>query len=598
MRRAILVIFLSCNLYIAFSQKIEDTTKLKSIKLQINKFALIDTFFVDTNQKFLENQYKGHVNLYPLINLGHSASPGLNPLFYKQNWFINNFFINFFENLRIENYHFYSTNKPFTDLQYVDGQKLVEEQFFNFLHTQSFKKDTINFGIHTKLYSSLNPLTTKDNFNFTDVKFWFFKKFKNSFLTINFESITYKRNEFGGYIDTSANFNIFDINRRFFIETGGVKNKVNNNLLIFIFVHKINNKNNLKIEIQNSSFKKIFTENLPNRYFGTPIINPYKTFDSIQLVEIVTKTHLISHFNKLTTSLSLVSGIEKYYFFRGFFFSDKGNFLPKLALDASLLLNYKNFKAGFELEYQFLNIYKNNISQNFWIRFVHKNSVLHIIENYSIITPPYFYRFYSGNYQQWINNFKNYEKIYTHIYLSNNKLNSQISLNFIYNKNFIYFDLELIPKQETSTFFVITPSIKQTFNLRPLIIDFELYYQKTNTKKINLPELIAGSCWRFDFSLFRRALTLNLGVHLYYLSQFYEYGYSPSLFIFYQKYEQKTTNYPVLDIFLTAKIKNAIIILSLDNILSQTLFPNISFTDHYPLPVLNFRYGVRWWFKN
>ena len=63
-------------------------------------------------------------------------------------------------------------------------------------------------------------------------------------------------------------------------------------------------------------------------------------------------------------------------------------------------------------------------------------------------------------------------------------------------------------------------------------------------------------------------------------------------------YGDLVVNYPIANVFVSGKIKSAIIIVRFDHADAMLLYPFYSNTEHYHLPYHYLRVGVKWWFKN
>ncbi len=183
--------------------------------------------------------------------------------------------------------------------------------------------------------------------------------------------------------------------------------------------------------------------------------------------------------------------------------------------------------------------------------------------------------------------------------LKSDKYKFVVGIDNIVVANYVYFDTLLIPKQLSTPINVSTAFLSKSFKFKPIVWDIEAYYQKSSNNAIsNIPEITAGTSFYFDFALFKKAMILNIGANIAYASQFYMYNYAPTLGVFYVNNIKKTSQLPYLNAFLTAKIKTAIVIIRIENAAGMLYQPYYATTQHYLLPILNFRFGVRWWFRN
>lgn len=596
----VIFLFLSTNL---LSQKIKiDTLSLFTKKVYVSDLHSFDTLGIDTNQRHIELSDRFSTSLYPLINLGQNASPTIETIFFKRNRNENFWFFTPFQNFIQANPQivFYKTNKPYTDIHYLFGQKLVEEQYLNIIHTQTFN-DSVNFGFNIKMYAALNLFTTKDNNSVNNVNVWFFKKFKKFDFYVSYYLNSIKFSENGGFADTAADFNYFDANKHFNIENSAVKNSIKNNGVVFFENFKISKKFSLQHNFNYINYKKIFSETTVQQIFGTPQINSKKTLDSIALNIIENNFAFVFNTQKTNFFVGFTNSINHVYFYQGFLFNLNGEYFTDNYISGGFRkIVSKIFDISAFGKFHFTGRYIGNIYQTATAKiFLFKNLYLQANQRLENYQPDYFLENYNGNYQQWSLDLKNIQELNINVQLKSDKYNFALGVDNIVIANYIYFDTTLVPQQISTPINISTAFVSKSFRLKPLVFDLEVYYQKcSNNQIVNIPEITAGSSLYFDFALFKRAMLLNIGANVAYTTQFYMYNYSPTLGIFYQNNEIKTSQFPYINAFLTAKIKTAIVIIRLENAAGMIYQPYYATTQHYIMPILNLRFGVRWWFRN
>lgn len=586
-----------------FSQKLKvDTLSLFTKKIYVSDLHLFDTLAIDTNQRHIELADRFSTNLYPQINLGQNASPTLETVFFKRHrderfWFLTNY-QNFIQNN--PKVFFYKTNKPYTDIHFLFGQKLVEEQYLNIIHTQTFN-DSVNIGFIIKMYAALNLFTTKDNNSVNQVNVWFFKKYKKFDLYISYYLNSIKFTENGGFADTTANFNYYDANRHFLIENSDVKNTIKNTGIVFFENFKIFKKFSFKHNLNYLVYKKVFSETSVQPIFGIPQINTKKSLDSIALN--VLENNFAFVFDTQTTNffVGYTNTINQAYFYRGFLYNLNGEYYTDNYISGGFRKNISNiFMIRAIGKFHFSGRYIGNIYQSATAKiFLFKNLYIQANQRLENYRPDYFLENYNGNYQHWSQKLKNVQELNINVQLKSDNYEFSLGVDNIVVLNYVYFDTTLVPKQLSTPINVSTAFFSKSFKLKPIVFDIQVYYQKSsNTSITNIPEIAAGSSIYFDFAFFKRAMILNVGSNVAYSSPFYMYNYSQSLGVYYLNNVKKTSQLPYINAFLTAKIKTAIIIIRVENAAGMIYQPYYATTQHYLMPILNFRFGVRWWFRN
>jgi len=595
----LILIFLTISVRL-FSQKFEyDSAYLEVHKITINDYKLLDSTGIDTAQNFIQNFDEYEKMDYAYINLGQSGTPALPMIFLYQNKnrifpFVNNFYYYF----KPQNYY-YSTNKPYTSFKYLGGLKYLEDQYLDFLHTQS-PDSSVNFGIYYKLYTTQNLQSPKDNSSLSMLDVWYYKKIKAFNLYIGLESGRIKRMENGGYIDTSASFDPTDKNLIYYLSD------VNNQYNQMLFTTNLEYNYREKIRLVHSfNFRRlsmIFYETNPHSsYFGTPLISTKATYDSTG-VKTFDNSFSVILGKKGNLSLSIINSLQTYYYFRGFLYNLQGEHVT----DNYVKLFYKksigNFNYHSSFDYHLTSIYSGDIVfkalQSYKFNW-HNGASINLYEGFSRLAPEYFYTNYNGNYDYWKNNFQNVVKTEANISFIDSSFNLKAGYNYNMINNYIFIDTIGHPAQLNNTLFVNTFYLKKTFNFHPLVLSLNAYYQKSNSDSVfNLPKLVTSGDIFFDFGLAKDNLHINIGANVVYYSGFYEYRYNPALGFLYPSFSRYTGNYPFVNLFVTGKIKSAVIIVRLDNAGGYLFAPYHETVEHYHIRDFLLRFGVQWWFRN
>ncbi|MDL5045676.1 hypothetical protein QQ054_06450, partial [Oscillatoria amoena NRMC-F 0135] len=102
---------------------------------------------------------------------------------------------------------------------------------------------------------------------------------------------------------------------------------------------------------------------------------------------------------------------------------------------------------------------------------------------------------------------------------------------------------------------------------------------------VQLPQLFVNSQLMYSNIWFGGNFDFQVGVEAHWKSSYYAYGYDPAIQQFYQQKEIKAPDFPVIDIFLNAKVLRGRIFLRYHNVFK-------AFSDSGPVPTPNYP-GVR-----
>lgn len=606
--KKIIVFILFFNVFLSFSQQnnlhnfgsIPDSSFLDVEIYKFNEYNTVDTLSMDTVQRHLEladNYIKDNL---PVVNLGQIATPTLPLVFAKRSNFNDFLFLNPYKNFLFDpnNSSYYKLNNPLTKFTYLDGPKLKEEQFLDAIHTQSFKDDSVNLGLYFNMMTAMNIADNKSNSSVNKLSVWYTRKFKNYQFYASIYSNKIKRIENGGIIDTSDGFDPTN-SLTFFI-----KDEPSNIILYrgIYFNQSYNLTKSIKARhiFKYSQISKTFSENNLNDILGLPNLSNDKSYDSVG-VRSFDNTFNITLDRASKVGVSFTNRFQRAFYFKGYFYNLNGVFLTDNFISGSIQ-NFKvgNLKLSALGNFHFVQRKAGDFEQKATMSYNFSDSTYIIInQSFNKETPDYFLDFYNGNYQSWENDFKDIVSLTTSARFVVEKFHFEIGADYRQYTNYIYFDSLINPSQFNSTINVRTLWLRKSFYIGAFVTDLNGYWQQTNANNVlNIPEFVTSGSFYFDFPFAKGALNLNVGINAYYTSKFYAYAYSPSIGTFYQNFNTQTGNYPVIDVFLTGKIKSAIIILRFDHANAQLLQTYYQTTEHYHLYYRYLRFGVKWWFKN
>ena len=283
--------------------------------------------------------------------------------------------------------------------------------------------------------------------------------------------------------------------------------------------------------------------------------------------------------NKLTNKINTIGGQYEYQKNKWngkFLYSNSISQLPLRNLDAHLTykINDKN-----NLTFQYQNISK--LPDN----------------NYSLNQSSYI------NYN-WSNDFKN-EKINNIIANANTQWGSA-SLQISSFNDYLYFadkeqlqNQQLIkPYQYDKTINYLSVKVSREFKFRKFALDNTILYQKVDQQDniLNVPELTLRHTLYYTNRFFKRNLQVQTGIIANYFTKYYANDYNPIVGEFFTQTNKEIGDFPMLDFFINARIRQTRIFLKAEHFNSSFTGNTFYSTPNMPYHDFMVRIGVVWTF--
>lgn len=232
-----------------------------------------------------------------------------------------------------------------------------------------------------------------------------------------------------------------------------------------------------------------------------------------------------------------------------------------------------------------------------------ENSVGFKLQNTSKI-PDHVYNLYQSSYKSynWSNDFNN-EKVNNIEAVAETKwLNASAQISTIEDK--LYFEntstdanqIIISPKQYGGTIKYFSLKLSREFRLGKFALDNTFLYQQVeqNDPILNVPKFTTRNSFYYSDHLFKRALFLQTGFTFNYFTKFYANDYNPIVGDFYIQNQKQIGEFPMLDFFINAKVRQTRIYLKAEHF--NTLFtkPNFYSAPSYPYRDFIVRFGVVW----
>jgi hypothetical protein len=122
-----------------------------------------------------------------------------------------------------------------------------------------------------------------------------------------------------------------------------------------------------------------------------------------------------------------------------------------------------------------------------------------------------------------------------------------------------------------------------------------MYQEVLNGENIlNVPKIITRNTLYYSNHFFKKALYLQTGVIFNYFSEYNMNAYDPVLAEFYVQNNTKIGNFPRLDFFINAKVRQTRIYLKAEHFNSALTGYNYYSAPNYPYRDFTVRFGIVW----
>ncbi|WP_298498231.1 putative porin [uncultured Algibacter sp.] len=222
--------------------------------------------------------------------------------------------------------------------------------------------------------------------------------------------------------------------------------------------------------------------------------------------------------------------------------------------------------------------------------------------NHSSKVPNYNTLLYQSDYinYNWQNSFNNIETQQIGFKLKYKRL-ADITVDYSTIDNNVYFKqdettLQIAPFQNNKTITYLRAKLQSEIKFGKFAINNTILYQnvKDDNNSLNVPEINTRNTIYFASHIFKKALYLQTGVTLNYFTKYYMNGYSPLLAEFYVQNETEYGDFPRLDFFLNAKIRQTRIYLKAEHFNSAFTGYNYYSAPNNPYRDFAVRFGVVW----
>ncbi len=156
--------------------------------------------------------------------------------------------------------------------------------------------------------------------------------------------------------------------------------------------------------------------------------------------------------------------------------------------------------------------------------------------------------------------------------------------------------LVVTPKQFSGTINYLSVKASREFRFGKFALDNTVLFQNVQqgSNVLNVPDFVTRNTLYYTDRVFKKALFFQAGVTFQYFTEYYGNGYNPVIGEFYSQDTFKMGNFPMIDVFLNAKIQEFRVFLKAEHLNSGFTGYNYYSAPNYPYKDFTIRFGVIW----
>ena len=602
----------------------------KQPKAAFDQYRIIslqkDTTYVDTSltiKKEYEYNYlrKDIFGLLPFANEGQTYT--------VLNFGLRNFTsfpeIGFsgkqFNYLGVNDINYYSVATPVTELYFktVMEQGQSVDAFITVNTSERFNMSVAFKGLRS-LGKYINQLSSTGNFRFTSSYNTLNKRY---YLNFHFTGQDFLNGENGGISsieDFESGDGAFANRARLDVYLKDAKSFMKGKRYFFDHNFRINSKNednNLYLTHQFNYETRFFEYNqktVPSTVNNAII---YRFGDSYVTSDINDQTR----YNRMHNKVGAIyenSLLGKFQFFiedfRYNYYYNKVLILDSGTIPSSL--NDKINTVGGQYDYRknkwngtftYSNSISNQPMSNFDAKLNYKfNDKNEFVFQYQMLNkiPDHIYNLYQSSFvaYNWQNDFNNEKINNIEATAKTQWLDASLQLSSI--KDHLYFsndaaDLQqqiISPKQYDKAINYLSVKVSREFKWWKLALDNTVLYQQVDQENdvLNVPQIVTRNSLYFTNYFFKKAMYLQTGFIFNYFTKYYINDYNPVTTEAFVQNQRKVGDFPMLDFFINARIRQTRIFLKAEHFNSKMTGNNFYTAPNYPYRDFMIRFGLVW----
>ena len=183
---------------------------------------------------------------------------------------------------------------------------------------------------------------------------------------------------------------------------------------------------------------------------------------------------------------------------------------------------------------------------------------------------------------QWLNASAQFTSLNDHLFFSNDDTTGLLQL--------------VSPKQYNKNINYVVIKVSKEIKFRKWALDNTFLYQNVSQedKILNLPQFVTRNSLYYTDKLFKKALFLQTGVTFNYFTKHYADDYNPLLAESFVQNTKEIGNFPMIDIFVNARIRQARIFIKAEHFNSGFSGNDFYTAPNYPYRDFMIRFGLVW----
>ena len=526
-----------------------------------------------------------------------------------------------FNYLGVNDINYYSVATPVTELYFktVMEQGQSVDAFITVNTSERFNMSVAFKGLRS-LGKYINQLSSTGNFRFTSSYNTLNKRY---YLNFHFTGQDFLNGENVGISsieDFESGDGAFANRARLDVYLKDAKSFMKGKRYFFDHNFRINSKNednNLYLTHQFNYETRFFEYNqktVPSTVNNAII---YRFGDSYVTSDINDQTRYNRMYNKVG-AIYENSLLGKFQFFvedfRYNYYYDK-----VLILDSGTIPSFLNDKintVGGQYDYRknkwngtftYSNSISNQPMSNFDAKLNYKfNDKNEFVFQYQMLNkiPDHIYNLYQSSFvaYNWYNDFKNEKINNIEATAKTQWLDASLQLSSI--KDHLYFsndttDLQqqiISPKQYDKAINYLSVKVSREFKWWKLAIDNTVLYQQVDQENdvLNVPQIVTRNSLYFTNYFFKKAMYLQTGFIFNYFTKYYINDYNPVTTEAFVQNQRKVGDFPMLDFFINARIRQTRIFLKAEHFNSKMTGNNFYTAPNYPYRDFMIRFGLVW----
>lgn len=225
-------------------------------------------------------------------------------------------------------------------------------------------------------------------------------------------------------------------------------------------------------------------------------------------------------------------------------------------------------------------------------------------------SPGFVEQAYRGAFDSWNNNFSNIRSTHFNGYLHYRSPVLKVSpgLTFTRLTNYVFYkkitdvdtEQQVLPMQSSGSQIIASPEMRLSLTFfKHITLSGQAIYTRlieNADSAITVPDLIVNAQLSYANIFFNGNFDMHAGVDFHWKSEYKAMGYDPAIRQFYIQNEFSNPAFPVVDLFLNAKIKRGRVFFKYHNLIQAFTKSGYLPTPYYPGQQHVFEFGFDWSF--